>query len=759
MTEIEINDTFRFGSVADVPAYQLPPEVWSLALNTRIKDMGIESLQGWQQVFGTLIAGNDSFTKVLLNFDGLDASTTITDTNAGGSAHVWSVGGNAQLDTAQKKFGSASLLLDGVGDYVTTNAHADFNFGANDFTIESWFNVTAPSGTYLGLAGQVDAAGTGSSNSFRIYRDFAAPAQMIFDAAGTVFLASTTGFTNVLNPGWHHIAVTRQGNVFRMFIDGVHEATHNIAVGALPNSSANLRVGWLGEQNLPWMGWVDGFKIDVGIARYTASFTPWPREYMTVTESAPHFSMPITTLTQNYWLYASLNKIFVYDGISHTNLTRLTGGVDQNYTVSNGRDWNGTILGGIPILNNGINTPQYWAPISTVQKMQNLTNWPVGMTAKILRAHGPFLIAFGLTEGGISFPHRIRWSHPADPGTLPTSWDINDATKDAGQIDLPDVNSGIIQDALQLGNYTYAYKETSTWRGRYVGGRSIFDWGEGPWSASMGLISPRCVALTGDGLRHVVATQDDIVWHNGNTIRSILNNRQRRRLANEISTEHYGNSFLFNNPLNDEMWFCYPAGGDEFPSKALILNYSDAESWAITEADGITFRHAAIGLIEITSEETWEDNPTETWEEGDDPWSSLERRRVVLSAPVSSKFLVLDKTGQRDGVPFTSTLQRTGLSMIGRKRTGEWIVNHRIRKLMQRLWPKIQGAAVEVRVGSSEVVNGSILWSDYVPFDPSVEVTADVPLISGRGLSVEFRSTQFFRLDGYKVDIAELGEF
>ena len=61
------------------------------------------------------------------------------------------------------------------------------------------------------------------------------------------------------------------------------------------------------------------------------------------------------------------------------------------------------------------------------------------------------------------------------------SWDITDATKDCGEIDLPDVNSGVIQEMLPLSNYMYVYKETSTWRGRFVGGRAIFDFGENPW--------------------------------------------------------------------------------------------------------------------------------------------------------------------------------------------------------------------------------------------------------------------------------------
>lgn len=83
--------------------------------------------------------GNDTFTKALLHFDGAKFTTAIVDSNAGGSPHVWTAVGNAQIDTLQSVFGGASLLLDGTGDYVTTPAHADFNLGSGDFTIEGRF--------------------------------------------------------------------------------------------------------------------------------------------------------------------------------------------------------------------------------------------------------------------------------------------------------------------------------------------------------------------------------------------------------------------------------------------------------------------------------------------------------------------------------------------------------------------------------------------------------------------------------------------
>lgn len=474
---------------------------------------------------------------------------------------------------------------------------------------------------------------------------------------------------------------------------------------------------------------------------------------------APHHIMPISTVASNFWVYLGLAKAYVFDGTNHINITRQVAAADVDYTVTNGSDWNGTVVGGVPVFNNGTDVPQYWPTVATGTKLANLANWPSTLRARILRAHGPFLMAFGLTDTGDSFPHRVRWSHPADPGTVPTSWDVNDESVDAGEVDLSDVNSGIIQDALALGNATFIYKETSTWRTRYVGGRSIFDFGETPWLPTTGLLAPRCVALTGDGLRHVLATQDDIIWHNGNTVRSILNNRQRKRLAAEIDPSNYVNSFMFTNPLYNEMFFCYPTAGNEFPDAALVMNYSDPENWVVTEMNGVTFRHAAVGLIESPSEEEWEDNPDEEWDEDTGPWSEVQRRRVVLAGAAATKIYNLDKGTTRDTVSFTGTLRREGLALIGRKRTGEWIVDHQQRKLLQHLWPKVQGGPINIRTGGSETVAGATAWGASTAFDPATEVKADTPPASGRALALEFWSENSWSIDGYKAAIAKLGQF
>ena len=87
-------------------------------------------------VYGTdgIDIGDNTATKLLLNFDSNANVTTTTD--ASDSAHTMTFIANAKTDNTVKQFGESSLLLDGTGDYVTTPASTDFDLLSDNFTME-----------------------------------------------------------------------------------------------------------------------------------------------------------------------------------------------------------------------------------------------------------------------------------------------------------------------------------------------------------------------------------------------------------------------------------------------------------------------------------------------------------------------------------------------------------------------------------------------------------------------------------------------
>jgi hypothetical protein len=134
-------------------------------------------------------------------------------TPTGGSA--FTADGNAQLSTAQAKFGSASLLLDGTDDFVTSDDNIDLSSG--DFTVDMWIRPTSVTG-YKGLW----QSGTSSLLNVYLIGD---QVQGTVAGSTTLFLSSTRISANV----WTMISVEREGNVHRLYINGALEASSSTA--------------------------------------------------------------------------------------------------------------------------------------------------------------------------------------------------------------------------------------------------------------------------------------------------------------------------------------------------------------------------------------------------------------------------------------------------------------------------------------------------------------------------------------------------
>jgi hypothetical protein len=211
---------------------------------------------------GRTTNGYDEYTKLLMYFEGTDASTTFTDQT--GKTVVAS--GNAQIDTAQKRWGTSSGLFDGTGDYLTvTNANNDLDIGTSDFTIEGWFRFNSIAATQY-LIDYIQSSG--SDIAPRIYFDHTV-AKIKYSVDGTAFITSTT---TIVTGVWYHIAFSRSGTSTKLFINGVQEgSTYSDSRNYI--AVATILIGCsLGFGN-GFNGWLDELRIS-NTARYTTTFTP-----------------------------------------------------------------------------------------------------------------------------------------------------------------------------------------------------------------------------------------------------------------------------------------------------------------------------------------------------------------------------------------------------------------------------------------------------------------------------------------------------
>jgi hypothetical protein len=223
------------------------------------------------------MAGIDSFTMLLLHCDGTDASTTFTDSSTDGvnSPHTMTANGNAQIDTAQSKFGTASGLFDGTGDYVDATSSADFGFGTGDFTFDFWIRFATVADTHYFISR------TGGS-------------QFIFWFNGSnlfLYNGASNFLSNAWSPSantWYHLEWDRSGSNNYMFIDGVQQ-------GATTSDSTDYGAsGTLSVSNVTTSsvnGWMDEVRISKGIARHTANFTPESSAYSVASTSTNFLAM------------------------------------------------------------------------------------------------------------------------------------------------------------------------------------------------------------------------------------------------------------------------------------------------------------------------------------------------------------------------------------------------------------------------------------------------------------------------------------
>jgi hypothetical protein len=213
-------------------------------------------------------------TSLLLNFNGANGSTAFTDSS--GNSLTVTANGDAEISTAEFKFGGASLYCAQEGDYLSVDADAAIDLGDGDFTIEFWSRFAQQAATYAALIGNNGGWGSGAF-VFGFDRQFAAEDSQKMYVAGNGLLSpeTTVGTTTYSYDTWRHVAVTRTGGALKIWVGGQLEITASM--------SGSLNLGRGGEMLVmrsfdgpdgQSVGYMDDLRIVKGVALYTDTFTP-----------------------------------------------------------------------------------------------------------------------------------------------------------------------------------------------------------------------------------------------------------------------------------------------------------------------------------------------------------------------------------------------------------------------------------------------------------------------------------------------------
>lgn len=202
--------------------------------------------------------------KSLLHLDGANGSTAFADE----TGKSWAANGSAQLTTSAPKFGSASLSVGGSTDCIYTADHSDFNFGSSDWTIDHWFNV-ASYYAYDTLITKKYSDAEGFPFNLLITNSSLFCQLQVGGVQLTV-----GGSVSIATGGWHHVAVVRYGNDFKLYIDGSAHATTATQSGSMTSNTRYVCIG--GNKNTAsdgFTGKIDEVSIALG-ALWITNFTP-----------------------------------------------------------------------------------------------------------------------------------------------------------------------------------------------------------------------------------------------------------------------------------------------------------------------------------------------------------------------------------------------------------------------------------------------------------------------------------------------------
>lgn len=164
--------------------------------------------------------------------------------------------------------GHFSNYFDGSADGIRTDAHSDFAFGTNNFTVECFAKFSGTGGTQVIIDMRASNSGTATQFIALLW-------------TGTALASSTTGNVTagtdikIEADRWHHLCVQRSGDNLYFSIDGVVSSTAPAFTNTLSTNGKASIGGNVDFGASMFTGYISNVRVVNGTAVYgTSSFTP-----------------------------------------------------------------------------------------------------------------------------------------------------------------------------------------------------------------------------------------------------------------------------------------------------------------------------------------------------------------------------------------------------------------------------------------------------------------------------------------------------
>ena len=197
--------------------------------------------------------------------DNSSAKRTVTP---GGTPAVVA-NGPFRYDAYEPAVHGGSLAISSTNnEYIYMANNPAFLFGAGDYTVELWIYPLARIDSFVaGVWSQLSPG----KQAWGIFTDPDGSIRIVVDPQDTeVNRASTVYFANA----WNHIAITRSGTTFRLFVNGKLVNTGALTGWTMQAGTGQLDIGNLHDHGaLGMRGYISDVRVVKGAALYSTDFT------------------------------------------------------------------------------------------------------------------------------------------------------------------------------------------------------------------------------------------------------------------------------------------------------------------------------------------------------------------------------------------------------------------------------------------------------------------------------------------------------
>jgi hypothetical protein len=224
--------------------------------------------------------GDDDFANVVLLLDGDgtsdDDNNTFTDSST--NAHTITRNGNVTQGSFSPYGDNWSNYFDGTGDYITTPATSDFNYGTGDYCLEGWLYVSSDATLYSYWMAPISTGGDGNAetDAVSIYIADGNSGSSVAGEVAVIICGNAFrlyGGTDIRGQ-WTHVAVTRESGTTRLFVNGQVTDSSTASYNITNPTDVGAYLGRTQGQSSYFKGYISNVRAVKGSAVYTSAFTP-----------------------------------------------------------------------------------------------------------------------------------------------------------------------------------------------------------------------------------------------------------------------------------------------------------------------------------------------------------------------------------------------------------------------------------------------------------------------------------------------------